>query len=119
MACNGHCEGCASDCGKQPLRHPNITGAILGQFMMDMAQRVQEQEAGRLTEEKLDEIIDDFDFVEDKTAPAEEIMAKIIETRNNARAQKDWAAADSIRNSLDKINIVLKDTKDGTVFELK
>ena len=28
MACNGHCEGCASDCGKQPLRHPNITGAI-------------------------------------------------------------------------------------------
>ena len=69
--------------------------------------------------EKLDEIIDDFDFVEDKTAPAEEIMAKIIETRNNARAQKDWAAADSIRNSLDKINIVLKDTKDGTVFELK
>ena len=69
--------------------------------------------------EKLDEIIDDFDFVEDKTAPAKEIMAKIIETRNNARAQKDWAAADSIRNSLDKINIVLKDTKDGTVFELK
>ena len=56
MACNGHCEGCASDCGKQPLRHPNITGAILGQFMMDMAHRVQEQEAGRLTEEKLDEI---------------------------------------------------------------
>ena len=56
MGCNGQCGSCGSDCGKQPLRHPNITGAILGQFMMDMARRVEEQKAGRLTEEQLDEI---------------------------------------------------------------
>ena len=43
MGCNGQCGSCGSDCGKQPLRHPNITGAILGQFMMDMARRVEEQ----------------------------------------------------------------------------
>lgn len=69
--------------------------------------------------EKLAEVIEEFDFITDRSADAKEIMAKIIEVRNEARAQKNWAVADQIRNSLDKINIVLKDTKDGTVFELK
>ena len=69
--------------------------------------------------EKLDTIIDEFDFIENKNADAKEIMAKIIQVRNEARAQKNWAAADRIRNSLDKINIVLKDSKEGTVFEVK
>ncbi len=69
--------------------------------------------------EKLDKIVDEFDFIDDKSAPAKEIMNKIIEVRNKARADKNWDVADKIRNTLDKINIVLKDTKDGTVFELK
>ena len=69
--------------------------------------------------EKLDTIIDEFDFITDKNATAKEIMDKIIEVRNTARAEKNWTVADNIRNSLDKINIVLKDSKDGTVFEMK
>ena len=69
--------------------------------------------------EKLAEIIDEFDFIEDKNADAKDIMAKIIQVRNEARAQKNWEVADRIRNSLDKINIVLKDSKEGTVFEMK
>ena len=69
--------------------------------------------------EKLSSVINEFDFIEDKNAPAKDMMAKIIEVRNEARAQKNWAVADNIRNTLDKINVVLKDTKDGTVFELK
>ena len=69
--------------------------------------------------EKLSEIINEFEFIKDKNAPAKEIMDSIIKVRNEARAAKDWAVADSIRNSLDKINIVLKDSKEGTVFELK
>ena len=69
--------------------------------------------------EKLSKVVDEFDFIENKNASAKEIMDKIIEVRNEARAQKNWAVADKIRNSLDKISIVLKDTKDVTVFELK
>ncbi|MBS4759716.1 MAG: cysteine--tRNA ligase [Clostridium sp.] len=69
--------------------------------------------------EKLSSVVDEFDFIEDKNASAKDIMAKIIEVRNEARAQKNWEVADNIRNTLDKINVVLKDTKDGTVFELK
>ena len=47
-------------------------------------------------------------------------MQKIIEERNKARAEKNWTVADKIRNELDKINIVLKDTKNGTTeWEVK
>jgi cysteinyl-tRNA synthetase len=69
--------------------------------------------------EKLDSITNEFDFIEDKNASATEIMSKITEVRNRARAEKDWAVADKIRNALDKVQIVLKDTKDGTHWEVK
>ena len=49
MSCSGNCSSCGSDCQKQPLRHPNITGAILGQFMMEMAMRSQKNAAGEIT----------------------------------------------------------------------
>ena len=39
--------------------------------------------------EKLAEIIDEFDFIEDKNADAKDIMAKIIQVRNEARAKKE------------------------------
>lgn len=42
----------------------------------------------------------------------EEVEA-LIEQRNKARAEKDWAAADAIRDKLKEMNIVLKDTPMG------
>ena len=70
--------------------------------------------------EKLDIIVNEFDFITDKNAPAFDIMQKIIEERNKARSEKNWTVADKIRNELDKINIVLKDTKNGTTeWEVK
>ena len=42
-----------------------------------------------------------------------ELMAVIIELRKNAKQNKDYAAADTIRDMLAKIGISLKDTKDG------
>ena len=70
--------------------------------------------------EKLAGIVGEFDFIEDKNAPAFEVMQKIIAERNKARAEKNWAVADKIRNELDKISIVLKDTKSGTTeWEVK
>ena len=70
--------------------------------------------------DKLKTIISKFDFIENKNAPAFELMKKIIEIRNEARIAKNWAIADKIRDGLAQINIVLKDTKDGvTNWELK
>ena len=41
-----------------------------------------------------------------------------IELRNNAKLNKDYALADQIRQSLLEQNIVIKDTREGTIFEV-
>ena len=46
-------------------------------------------------------------------------MDEIIEKRRIARSEKNWDVADKIRIALDKAGIILKDSKDGTVWELK
>ncbi len=40
-------------------------------------------------------------------------VEELIKQRNEARAAKDWATADAIRDKLKEMNIVLKDTPDG------
>lgn len=46
------------------------------------------------------------------------VMDTLIELRQQAKINKDWASADLIRNELAKLNIVLKDTKEGTDWEI-
>ena len=46
-------------------------------------------------------------------------MDEIIAERKAARDAKNWEVADKIRIALDKVGIVLKDSKEGTVWELK
>ena len=82
-------------------------------------------EKEKLSEEELNErlskIINDFDFLtsEDKVLAGYALIKKIIEYRNNARAEKNWAVADKVRNLFDSISIVLKDSKEGTFWEEK
>jgi cysteinyl-tRNA synthetase len=56
-------------------------------------------------------------------AADDELMNKLvnvlIEQRNNARKQKDYAKADELRNKLDEIGIVLEDKPDGTTWRTK
>ena len=49
----------------------------------------------------------------------EEYILKQIDLRNDAKKNKDYNLADNIRNDLLDKGIILKDTKEGTVFELK
>ena len=46
-------------------------------------------------------------------------MEEIIAYRKEARDAKNWDIADKIRVALDECGIVLKDSKDGTVWEVK
>lgn len=46
-------------------------------------------------------------------------MDEVLEFRRKAREEKNWDVADKIRNTLDALNIVLKDTKEGTFVERK
>lgn len=70
---------------------------------------------------KLAKIITDMDFLteEDKSLTGYALIDKIIKYRNIARKEKNWAIADKVRNSFDNISIVLKDTKDATIWEEK
>ena len=43
----------------------------------------------------------------------------MIEKRIEAKKNKDYALADSIREELNSKGIILKDTKDGTIYEVK
>lgn len=48
-----------------------------------------------------------------------ETVNLLLNLRIDAKANKDWAMADKIRNELQAIGIVIKDTKDGFEWELK
>ena len=45
-------------------------------------------------------------------------VASLIEARNAARKVKDFKESDRIRDELAKMGVVLKDTKDGTTWEI-
>ena len=49
---------------------------------------------------------------------SKELMKLIIDLRDNSKKNKDWETADIIRDKLSEINIQIKDTRDGTNWEL-
>lgn len=67
-------------------------------------------------------ILDIFGLLDDTGAQGNEndnsvvdgLMELIIEMRQQARANKDWATSDKIRDTLQALDIQLKDSKEGT-----
>ncbi|MCL3779972.1 cysteine--tRNA ligase [Prolixibacteraceae bacterium JC049] len=47
------------------------------------------------------------------------VMQLLLEMRQSAKTNKDWATADKIRDELKSIGIEIKDTKEGATWELK
>lgn len=68
------------------------------------------------SEEEIKPIIDVISANLDKQFNS---MSDILEYRKNAREEKNWALADKIRIAFDEAGIVLKDSKEGTTWELK
>lgn len=75
-------------------------------------------------------IIEDFDKVfslelttveetKNSTELDEEYIQSLIQERNDARKQKNWARADEIRKMLLEKNIELIDSKEGTAWKVK
>ncbi len=77
-----------------------ILGAVLGLLQMPAWQK-EGQDAGRL----------------EQLGITEEEIAELIQTRAQARAAKDWAASDAIRDGLLARGIGLKDGPKGTEWE--
>lgn len=71
------------------------------------------------------EIIEEFDKVlsldltkEDKKEIDEAYIIDMINKRNEAKQRKDYDLADTIRNELLEQGIILKDTREGTTYEV-
>ena len=61
-------------------------------------------------------------LIENKKEADNELIYKInklIEERNNAKKDKNYELADKIRNDLLEMNVVIKDTREGTIFEIR
>jgi len=70
------------------------------------------QDAQQYVAEKKEKLLASIDL-------SEEEINSLIEKRNTARANKDWAASDAVRDSLLEHNIELHDGADGTSWEVK
>ncbi len=55
--------------------------------------------------------------IEKRQELPEELM-KLIEERKEARANKDWARSDILRDQLKEHGVIVKDTKEGMVWEI-
>jgi len=56
---------------------------------------------------------------QDDSLMVDGIMQILLEIRNQSKTKKDWDTADFIRDQLNKINIEIKDTKDGSIWKNK
>jgi len=68
---------------------------------------------------KFDEVLALDLFKKEETSVDEAYINEMIEKRNNAKANKDYALADEIRDKLLEEGIILKDTREGTIYEVK
>lgn len=62
-----------------------------------------------------------LNLIEEEKKVSDELIDKInkmISERNVAKANKDYALADKIREELKDMNVVIKDTREGTTFEI-
>ena len=68
-------------------------------------------------------VTDILGFVADKESSGndltKEIMELVLKLRENAKTNKDFDSADLIREELNKLNIQVKDSRDGSSWEVK
>lgn len=104
--------------------------------IFDAVKMVNSDKAGsKLCKEDLKALVELFDNVvfgvlglKDENASGESgkgqgvidgLMEMVLEDRAKAKAAKDWAASDAIRDHLKAIGITVKDTKDGAEWTLE
>ncbi len=87
-------------------------GSILG-FDFSLSQR-------EVSDEELEKIVEPLyeEFNIDKSIDKKNIIDEIIKIRKTARDNKDWAKSDEIRDKLLIHKIQLKDTKEGTTWQI-
>lgn len=97
----------------------NISAALGALFEL-VRDTNRTMDKGELSPEQARGLLDYWDRInsilrlEPDGAAVPEDIAELVETRTDARAAKDWAKSDALRDELLKRGWVVKDTKDGT-----
>jgi len=98
--------------------------SVVFNFCHELNSYLQDNDAPSLQAlEAANKLFDDFDAVlamikpqekaDDSDGLVEDLLQLIIELRQKARANKDWASADAIRDGLKALGIILEDTPQG------
>jgi len=104
---------------------------ILVAHLFDAVKQINSIAAGKgslnnASKEALTKLMNDFCFdilglkkvaAEDQDGLADDVMEVVLGLRKIAKENKDWTTADFIRDELGKLNITVKDSKDGASWE--
>ncbi len=98
--------------------------ASLFNFVKDVNKYIEKEDLSKDVMDKIKEVFDIYLKLLGIERTREEEMLdseiqQLIEKRQKARAEKNWAEADRIRDELLKKGIVLEDTKDGVRWKRK
>lgn len=74
-----------------------------------------------LSSEALSTLIDDIDRLlglrlAESTPNLSDELRRLIEARESARAQQDWAQSDALRDQLEQAGVLIRDTPSGTLW---
>ena len=116
----------------------NTSVALSGVFeavkMINTAKTAKEGQPGHLTKADLETLLRLFDDIVfgvlglkdeevDGNGKSMEVidglMNMVLEERKAAKAAKDWTTSDRIRDDLKKLGVMIKDTKEGTEWNLE
>ncbi|MCD6572173.1 MAG: cysteine--tRNA ligase [Thermoplasmata archaeon] len=74
----------------------------------------QEEKIGSEIKEKLLKLAEKYEIKVEAEVDGDTLIDKILKIRENARKNKEWSKADTIRSELTQLGIEIEDTKEGT-----
>ncbi len=105
--------------------------AVIFEFLKSVNRDIQSNNPNKEFYEKAKEFLQktaegvlgviDFSDLEDKTSKdskEEALINLLIEIRQNAKKEKNYALADEIRSKLSELGIILQDSKEGTTYKI-
>ena len=111
----------------------DLNTAVVIAELFDLSKHINAVKDGkaRMTRQDIDNCIETFDTFAfrilglkdettgDQSAVVGQLMDMILEIRQKAKSEKDWATSDQIRDRLNAIGISVKDGKDGATWDLQ
>ena len=103
----------------------NISGALgelfswVNSIFVQLDREIIDASSARGALSALDLVDTVLGVMENADGQVDESIQQLIDERNIARIEKNWAKADEVRDKLDKMGILIEDTPEGTIWKKK